>query len=164
MDTDVDMLTADKAPTDDFGDIKWDNLRFKLERCVPTLTRRLGLHRLRVVQGPARTTDEAYWDAVEAAYKSRTIDDRQEERLFVTDLVVHALRQSDQRPVWVAVEASNRIGVRDIDRAQASADALAKVFPQDVVMAAVAGYRIDEPDRVRARDANVGVLLTNLDA
>ena len=161
---DVKVLKDDvKGLKTDVGDLKGENLEFKLERRVPMLVQRLDLRRPRVVQGPTRTTDEAYWDAVEAAWKSRIIDDRQEERLFVTDLVVRASK-SDQRLVWVAVEASNRIGQRDIERVRESADALAKVFPQDVVMAAAAGYRIDEADRARARAANVDVLLANVEA
>ena len=59
--------------------------------------------------------------------------------------------------MWVAVGASNRVHARDIDRSQATAEALRAVFDTDSV-AVVAGYGIDPLDAQRADAAGLRYL------
>ena len=77
-------------------------------------------------------------------------------RTLVTDFVIRAERNEDRSVVWVAVEVSNNIGQRDIERAKESADALNAVFGDAVGV--VAGYRIHPRDQERADESGVRIL------
>ncbi len=90
---------------------------------------------------------------MERAFDAGAIDDEQETRISAADFIVRAQRKADRAPVWVAVEASNAIGRRDLERARQTADALSTVFSQDT-LAVVAGYRIQPQDRRQGEQAS----------
>ena len=143
----------------DVGHLKGDSLETKLARRIrPLLGQRLGLRRARVMQGLLHEPPPEIVDAVECALNEGIIDDVQETRIDATDLIVRAQRKADGEWVWVAVEVPNVIGQRDIQRVRDSTDALSAVFKEEA-LAVVVGYRIREPDRQRAVDANVHVAL-----
>ena len=150
--TDVSGLKTDVAH------LKGSDLEHRLHRRIRALaSRALDLRRPRVVQSPVQETEADFVDRVEDALDGGRITDRQEARIEATDFIVHAQRRTGRAPVWVAVEASNRVHAGDIQRAQATADALRAVFDADTV-AVVAGYGIDPLDAERARAARVEYL------
>ena len=150
--TDVSGLKTDVAH------LKGSDLEHRLHRRIRALaSRSLGLRRPRVVQSPVQETEEDFADRVEDALDGGRITDRQEARIEATDFIMHAQRRSGRAPVWVAVEASNRVHAGDIERARATADALRAVFEADA-LAVVAGYGIDPLDAERAKAARVRYL------
>ena len=157
---DVAVLKSDVATLkSDVATLKGDSLEVKLHRRIrPLLSRELGLRKARMMQSPVQDTSPELYEPVEAALDAGILDDAQETRLSVTDLILRARRKADQAPVWVAVEVSNRVERHDVERARRSADALSMVFEVDTV-AAVAGYRVDAADRARADSAGVEVFL-----
>ena len=145
----------------DVAVLKGDSLEAKLHRRIrPLLSRRLGLRRTQVLQSPVQDTHPELLEPVEKAFDAGDIDDEQETRINATDFIVRAQRKADRAPVWVAVEASNAISRRDLDRARRTADALSAVFSQDT-LAVVAGYRIQPQERRRGDEARVHALLVD---
>ena len=143
----------------DVAELKGDMLEVKLHRRIrPLLSQRLDLRRAQVLQSPVQDTHPDLFQPVEEALDAGGIDDRQETRINATDLVVRAQRKADRAPVWVAVEVSNAISQRDLERARQAADALSAVFLQDA-LAVVVGYRIQPPDQKRGDEAGVHALL-----
>ncbi len=119
---------------------------------------RLDLRRSRVMQSPVSDTSPELYEPVEEAFDNGVITDAQETRISTTDIILRAQRKADRSPVWVAVEVSNDISQRDIERVRQSADALSVVLQQDT-MAVVAGYRLHSQDQERARKAEVVALV-----
>ena len=143
----------------DLAVLKENSLEEKLHRRIrPLLSRRLGLRRMQVLQSPVQDTHPELLEPVEKAFDAGDIDDEQETRINATDFIVRARRKADRAPVWAAVEASNAISRRDLERARRTADALRAVFSQDT-LAVVAGYRIQPQERRRGDEAGVHVLL-----
>ena len=126
----------------------------------PLLSQRLGLRRTRTIHHPNLTPslESAFISSIERAADEERITDSDEERLRVTDLILHARRKDDGAEVWIAVEASGTIGQDDVDRASQSAGGLQAAFEEDAV-AVVVGYRIREEDRERAEADGVTVLV-----
>ena len=126
----------------------------------PLLSQRLGLRRTRTIHHPNLTPslESAFIASIESAADETRITDSDEERLRVTDLILHARRKDDGAEVWIAVEASGTIGQDDVDRASQSAGALQAAFEEDAV-AVVVGYRIREEDQARAEADGVTVLV-----
>ena len=147
----------------DLAVLKGDMLEVKLHRRIrPLLSQQLGLRRAQVVQSPGQDTHPDLFQPVEEALDTGVIDDRQETRINATDLIVRAQRKADRTPVWVAVEVSNAIGQRDLERARQAANALSAVFLQDA-LAVVVGYRILPQDQRRGDEAGVHTLLMEED-
>ena len=145
----------------DLAILKSNSLEAKLHRRIrPLLSRRLDLRRIQVLQSPVQDTRPELLEPVERAFDAGDIDDEQETRISATDFIVRARRKADRAPVWVAVEASNAIGRRDLERARQTADALQAVFSQDT-LAVVAGYRIQPQDRRQGDEAGVRILLVD---
>ena len=143
----------------DVSSLKGDVLEVKLYRRIrPPLSQRLDLRRSRVMHSPVLDTSPELYDPVEKAFDNGAITNAQETRISATDIILRAQRKADRSPVWVAVEVSNDISQRDIERVRQSADALSMVFQQDT-MAVVAGYRIHSQDQERAYSADVHTLL-----
>ena len=160
--TDVaELKTRTTRVEADVAVLKGDSLEAKLHRRIrPLLSRRLDLRRTRVLQSPVQDTHPELLEPVERAFDAGDIDDEQETRISATDFIVRARRKADRAPVWVAVEASNAIGRRDLERARQTADALQAVFSQDT-LAVVAGYRIQPQDRRQGDEAGVRILLVD---
>lgn len=145
----------------DVAVLKGDGLEAKLHRRIRSLlSRRLGLRRAQVLQSPVQDTRPELFEPVEKAFDAGSIDDKQETRINAADFIVRARRKTDQAPVWVAVEVSNAISRRDIERARQTADALRAVFSQDA-LAVTAGYRIQPQDQQQADRAGVHALLVD---
>ena len=145
----------------DVAVLKGDSLEAKLHRRIrPLLSWRLDLRQTQVLQSPVQDTRPELLEPVARAFDAGDIDDQQETRISATDFIVRAQRKADRAPVWVAVEASNAIGRRDLERARQTADALSTVFSQDT-LAVVAGHRIQPQDRRRADEAGVHALLVD---
>ena len=163
---DVSQLKADvsQLKTDvsglktDVAQLKGNDLENRLHRRLRALaSHALGLRRPRVVQSPLQEPREDFADRVEDAVASGRITAAQETRIEATDFIMHAQRRSDGAAVWVAVEASNRVHARDIQRARASAEALKAALDADA-LAVVVGYGIDPRDAQRAEAADVRYL------
>ena len=142
----------------DVAQIKGSDLETHLHRRIRALANQaLNFWRPRVVQSPVQETEREFADRVEEALDGGRITVDQEARIEATDFIMHARRRTDQAPVWVAVEASNRVHAGDIQRARATADALGAAFAADAE-AVVAGYAIDPLDAERAAVARVKYL------
>lgn len=161
---DVSELKTDvRELKGDVSKLKGDVLEMKLDRKIrPLLSQRLDLRRSRVLHSPVQETSPKLYDPVEQALDSGVITDAQETRINATDIILHAQRKADRSPVWVAVEVSNDISQRDIERVRQAADALSSVFRQDA-LAVVVGYRLHPQDTKRARKAAVHTLLVGED-
>ena len=159
IEKDIAELKADVAELKaDVAQLKGSDLEHRLHRRIRALTSRaLDLRRPRVVQSPVQETEEDFADRIEEALDSGRITEDQEARIEATDFIMHAQRRTDRAPVWVAVEASNRVHAGDVDRARATADALQVAFGADAV-AVVAGYGIAPLDAKRAKAARVRYL------
>ena len=162
--SDVAKLKSDVAILkSDMAVLKGDMLEVKIHRRIrPLLSQRLGLRRARILQSPLQDTHPELFEPVEEALDTGGIDDRQETRINATDLIVQAQRKADRAPVWVAVEVSNAISQRDLERARQAAEALSAVFLQDT-LAVVVGYRIQPQDQRRGDEAGVQALLVEED-
>jgi len=147
----------------DVATLKGDMLEIKLHRRIrPLLSQRLGLRRAQVMQSPVQDTRPELFQPVEDAFDAGGIDDGQETRINATDLIVRAQRKADRAPVWVAIEVSNAISQRDLERVRQAADALNAVFLQ-ATLAVVIGYRIQPQDQQRGDQAEVHTLLVEED-
>ena len=156
---DVRALKTDVAELKtDVAYLKGSDLENRLNRRIRALvSQALDLRRPRIVQSPVQETMADFADSVEDALDSGRITASQDARIEATDFIIKAQQRTDRIPVWIAVEASNRVHAGDIDRAQATAEALRAVFDTDAV-AIVAGYDIDPRDAKRADAARVKYL------
>ena len=159
IEKDIAELKADVSGLKtDVAQLKGSDLEHRLRRRIRALTSgALDLRRPRVVQSPVQETEEDFADSIEEALDSGRITEDQEARIEATDFIMHAQRRTDRAPVWVAVEASNRVHAGAVDRARATADALQVAFGADAV-AVVAGYGIAPLDAKRAKAARVRYL------
>ncbi len=162
--TDVAVLKTDVAVLKtDVAVLRGDMLEVKIHRRIrPLLSQRLDLRRAQVLQSPVQDTHPELFQPVEKAFDAGDIDDGQETRINATDLIVRAQRKADRTPVWIAIEVSNAISQRDLERARQAADALNAVFLQDA-LAVVVGYRILPQDQQRGDEAGVHTLLVEED-
>ena len=159
IEKDIAELKADVSSLKtDMAQLKGNDLENRLHRRLRALaSHALGLRRPRVVQSPLQEPKEDFADRVEEAVAGGRITAAQETRIEATDFVMHAQRRSDGAEVWVAVEASNRVHAKDIQRARASAEALKAALDADA-LAVVVGYGIDPRDARRAEAADVRYL------
>lgn len=145
----------------DVAALKGDSLEVRMHKWIrPFLSQKLGLRRPYVAQGAVTGTDRKLQDAVYEAVDANRITVKQEARIFATDLILRAQRGSDRTSVWVAVEASNTLDQRDVERAHESADALQAIFGEPST-AAVMGHAIPAEPRRLADASGVEVFLTD---
>ncbi len=143
----------------DVAALKGDSLEVRMHKWIrPFLSQKLGLRRPDIVQRAATDTDRGLQEAVYKAVDASRITARQEARIFATDLILRAQRGSDRTVVWVAVEASNTLDERDVERARESAEALQAIFG-DQSTAAVMGHAIPAEPRRLADAGGVEVFL-----
>lgn len=144
---------------DRVGTIVGDTFELKLPgRIIPLISQKIRLRRAEVVRSPTTSLSHELADAIADAVDAGVLDERQENRIGLTDIIIRAQRRVERSAVWVAVEASSAIHLRDIERVRQSADALKAVFRQDAI-AVVVGNRIDADDRRQAEYAGVEVLV-----
>ena len=149
--------------TADIGMLVGDRLERRIATIVPPrLSQTIGLRRTRVMYHPNLMpgSETEFISRVEDAADAGVITDDQEDRIKQTDLIMRSRRKSDGSRVWIAVEASGTIGLRDIWRAPETAAALRAVFDEDAI-AVVVGYRIRDEDRARAKASGAIVLIEN---
>ncbi len=143
---------------DDIGRLNGFMLESRLHlRVIPLVSQKLGLRRAEILLGPVHGIHPELRDPLEDAVDRREISDDEELRVSVTDFVIRAIRRDTRDPIWVAIEASNGVDSRDIDRVQETANVLASVFGVEAV-GMVAGYGIGDPALQRANDENVAWL------
>ena len=159
IEKDIAELKTDVAELKvNVANLNGSDLENRLHRRIKALvSQALELRRPRIVHSPVQETAVDFADRVEDALDQGRITKGQDARLEATDFIIHAQRRADRAPVWIAVEASNKVHAKDIERARATADALSTVFETDAV-AVVAGYGIDALDAKRADDASVRYL------
>lgn len=118
-------------------------------RLIPRLLARyLRLQQTQALQTPNSDTRPYLDDLVNHAVTSRTITDQQAQELERTDIVAMA-KDSEDRTVFVIVEASITIGDSDIDRAHERALIMGRLT-SSIVHAAVIGQDISPANRQRA--------------
>ncbi len=150
LETDVSQLKTDVAY------LKGSDLENRLHRRIRArVARPFGLKRPRIMQSPLLEPLTEFIDRMDDALEDGRISEEQDGRIEETDFIIRAQRIRDQTDIWIAVEASNRVGESDIQRARLSADILAIVF-QTETLPVVAGYSIDPRDLARADTEGVG--------
>ncbi len=122
----------------------------RFSRRAPAVLGRAGFRRVRPV--PA----EELFDLIDTLEEQGRLLPEERNRLAETDLVVRARR--DGQEVWVAVEVSSTVDVRDARRAAESAALLARILGAPAA-AAVAGRRIGPKALREARRLNVLILV-----
>lgn len=144
---------------DKVGALVGDTLELKLPgRIIPLLSQKVRLRRAEIVRSPTTTMSSELADAIADAVDDGVLENWQESRIGLTDIIIRAQRPSDRSAVWVAVEASSALHLHDIERARQAADALSAVFRQDAI-AVVAGNRIDSDESRQADDIGVEALI-----
>ena len=141
----------------DVSVLKGDSLEWKLfKRIRPLVSQMMNLRRCRIMlSGIVEAKPEIEIPLMEAVERG-VITQSQEMRVLVTDFVLRATRNEDGSQLWVAVEVSNNIAQKDIERVKESADALREVFGDAVGI--VAGYRVHPSDQRRADESGVRIL------
>ena len=154
--TDVAVLKTDVAALKtDVAHLKGSDLEHRLHRRIrPLISVALAVKRPHIVQSMVQDPDRDFVERLEEAVESGRITREQDIRIEATDLILHARRRDDRVPVWIAVEASNKVHANDIQRARATADALRAALDTEAIPV-VAGYAIDPPDVKRAKAAGV---------
>ena len=159
IEKDIIELKADVSQLKaDVSQLKGSDLENRLHKRIrPLASKALDLRGAHVVQSPVQEPDRDFADHAEQALVDGRITDAQYRRIEATDFIMQARRRTTGEPVWVAVEASSKVGEGDIQRARATADALHVVLDVDV-LAMVAGYGIHPQDARRAKAAHVRYL------
>ncbi len=106
-----------------------------------------------------------YTSSVDDAYDADTITEGDERRLLRADLVYTASVHTDAgwETRWFPVEVSKTIRVKDVTRVAQAAEAIEKVFGQQVQASVVAGTDISRDAKDLAEDAGVKVVLFQID-
>lgn len=145
----------------DVAALKGDSLEVRMHKWIRAfVSQKLGLRRPDIVHGAVTHTDRELQEAVYEAVDADRITVGQEVRVFATDLILRAQRRHDRATVWVAIEASNTVDRRDVERARESAEALHAIFAEEAT-AAVMGHVIPSPHRELADVSGVEVFIVD---
>ena len=149
--TDMAEVKADVAELKtDVAGLKGFALESRLHtRIVPLISQKLAVRRAVVMRSPVQGIQPELRDPVEDSVDRGLISMDQELRVSVTDFVLRAVRRETGTLLWVAIEASNKVGSSDIDRAVETSNILTTVFGEESI-AVVAGYEVDALDLERA--------------
>ena len=153
MRTDFRRLeSGQKRLSDRVDSIRGTSLEQRLStKLVPLLGREFNVRRVYPIWSPGvidvSGNTREFLDRVEQALEDGIVDDDEEARLRVTDLVMRSQRKTDRSTLWFTVEASGIINDDDITRSQQSANGIRKIYCQDAIPV-VYGYGIHE-DQVR---------------
>lgn len=149
----------------DVAALKGDVMELKMaNRITPFISTKLELRAAFLVRGgqPTRASAE-FDDLLYDAYEGGAIDDRERDRINATDLIVRAISRRSGSKVYVAIEASYVLDVRDVSRAHHSADILARMFPDAEIHPAVYGRHINPEGRAEADRLGVSIYAAPLD-
>ena len=131
-------------------------------KLVPLVGREFDVRRVFPIWSPGvidvSGNTREFHDRVEQALEEGVIDDDDDTRLRVTDLVIRSRRKSDRSTLWITVEASGIINDDDITRSRHSANAIRKIYGQDAIPV-VYGYGIHESQVRLADELGVKVYL-----
>ena len=142
----------------DMGHLKGSALESRLHKILGGIVSQpLLLRRPRIMKSPLLEWLPELSEHIENALDENRITYDQYIRILRTDCIIRAQRRSNQSVVWVAGEASNRVGESDIQRARFSADILSTVFQTETIPVVV-GYSIDPRDLARAEAEGVNYL------
>ena len=142
----------------DIGHLKGSALESRLHKILGGIVSQpLLLRRPRIMKSPLLEWLPELSEEIENALDENRITYDQYIRILCTDCIIRAQRRGDQGIVWVAGEASNKVGESDIQRARFSADILSTVFQTDTIPVVV-GYSIDPRDLARAEAESVNYL------
>ena len=127
-------------------------------RIMPELFRQASIYNCETVLGPGMSMTREMLNDIRQAQSNGIVERNSVHEIAYADLVLHGLRDDDDQPVWIVIEASVKIDEHDITRARQRADILAAVY-EEPALAVVAGESIDDRDRARAEDAGVAVII-----
>ena len=131
-------------------------------RLLPLVGREFEVRRVFPIWSPGvidvSGSTREFHDKVERALEEGVIDDEDDTRLRVTDLIIRSQRKSDRSTLWFAVEASGIINDDDIIRSRHSADIVNRIYGQDA-LPIVYGYRIREGQMRLAEELGVHVYI-----
>ena len=157
----LDILDADVSELKtDVGMLKGKSLEYELPgRARSRVDHRFKIRRTRAVRAstqqlPAHDFEDAIYDAENAGILSES----QRQRILDTDMVVRGRSLDTGKDTYVAVESSFTIADSDIVRANRTASALRKVFPDADVWATVYCAEISDENTQRAQDDGVEVI------
>ena len=153
---DVAVLKGDVAVLKtDMAGLKGTDFENRLHRKIDSLMcQAFALRRPHVVQGTLQSRDPDFFERVEDALEEGLITEEQRGRIADTDFILRAQRRADRASIWIAVEASNTVHVKDIQRVRATADTLGKVFNAET-LAVTVGHGIGDMDLERADASGV---------
>ena len=144
----------------DVGLLKGKSLEYELPgRARSRVEHRFKIRRTRAVR--ASTQQIPAHDFEDAVYESENagiLSESQRQRILDTDLVVQGRASDTGKDTYVAVESSFTVDDSDIVRANRTAIALRKVFPDAEVWAAVYCAVISDENSQRAIDDGVEVI------
>ena len=152
-----------KRLSDRVDSIRGTSLEQRLStKLLPLVGREFNVRRVFAIWSPGvidvSGSTKEFHDRVEQALEDGIIDDDDETRLRVTDLIMRSQRKTDRSTLWFTVEASGVINNDDVTRSKQSADAVRKIYGQDVIPI-VYGYGIQEAQMRLAEDLGVQVYL-----
>ena len=134
----------------DVSDLKGVGLEERYRRMAPAYFSRL-IRRARVMR------QDQFTALVEQAVTDGVLSTNEASDLLWVDLVVSGRRQDDGHEVFLVVEVSWTVGVKDVERAAQRAALFGRIRPP--VLAVAAGKFVSEEVVIRARGENVWVFL-----
>ena len=154
LETDVNQLKID------VGYLKGKSLETEMPgRALSRLEYRFNISRPRLVRASTHYPPaHDFADAVRDALKDGILSESQRRRILDTDMIVQGRGVDTDKDTYVAVESSFTIGDSDIVRANRTASAIRKVFPNADVRAAVYCAEISDENTKRAQDDGVEVI------
>ena len=133
-----------------------------VKRLLPLVSREFSVRHVRPMWTPEIIAPlgsaKEFYDRVEQALECGVIDEDDHLWVRATDLIMRSQRKTDRSTLWFAVEASGVINDDDITRSRQSANAIRKIYDQDVIPL-VYGYGIRQVQMRLAEELDVRVYL-----
>ena len=148
---------------DDLDALKGYTLEMKMvNRIIPIVCAKLELRAGFIVRGvePSELSRE-FDDLLYDAYKSGAFDDRDNDRITATDMIISAFSRISGARAYVAVEAANVLDAREAALASGGADILARAFPDAETHAAVYCRAVNPDGREEADRRGVSVFIAS---
>lgn len=161
IDKRFDSLEADVGQLKiDVGYLKGKSLETEMPgRALSRLEYRFNISRPRLVRASTHYPPvHDFAEAVRDALKDGILSESQRRRILDTDMIVQGRDSDSGKETYVAVESSFTIADSDIVRANRTAFAIRKVFPDADVRAAVYCAEISDENSQRAQDDGVEVI------